>query len=807
MQDRVELSAETINVLLRSSPDCIKLISADGRLLFMSQGGLRSMEVDEPASIFGRAWVSDWSSDQQPIVAAALEAAHLTGSARFEGVCHTAKGKPRRWDVLVSRLDNEVSGAAFLVISRDATDYYHASHELEAARDRYRALLELATDICWRSDPEGQIIEHWGWGRFHHTEAPSRQAGSWLEAIHPDHREAVSARWAVHFARRTEANWEAPILTNSGEYRWMCVRCRPLFDATGALREWIGTATDVHERKCREEELRIAQERLKVALQAGQMVTWERKLPSGEVNRSENATELLGIARNDSPGFHARVDPRDREALRQAIEDTALGHNAQCQVRYAHPDGRQMWLGVRAERPAEDRLVGIVWDVSEIKNHEAELWRLANNDPLTGLPNRSGFARRIEEMIRADQTGLSLLLIDLDNFKEVNDTLGHAAGDQLLMEAARRLQQTKPLGIVARLGGDEFAVVHEAAGALELADRILERFGPPVGIQGESVRMGVSIGIAFHPSDGVNPSDLLKYADLALYEAKRAGKNRHCTFHQSMQGKLIERRSLLAQVKRGIRAGEFHPYYHPKIDLSTGQLIGFEALARWVDGIGGVRSPAYFADALDDHETSLLIGAQILDRVLVDMRNWRSEGIPFGSIAVNLSSSQLSRPDLATSILGRLVAHDLPPSLLEVEITESVFFGKDSALVSTLLSELADVGISIALDDFGTGFASLTHLKAHPVSHIKIDRSFIENLGQDDNDSAIVSAIVNLARTLKMRVTAEGVELDRQEAILRAMGCEAAQGHLYAKPMPASRVPWFVRARSVQDARGAAMAR
>lgn len=429
---------------------------------------------------------------------------------------------------------------------------------------------------------------------------------------------------------------------------------------------------------------------------------------------------------------------------------------------------------------------------------ERQLIHAASNDALTGLANRAEFQRRLESALEEAPKSLCVLFIDLDEFKTINDTLGHDAGDFLLIAAARRLAAiATDVGFLARLGGDEFAITVRGAPDLarQTAQNVLAALSRPFDHNGQSVITAGSIGIAVFPNHGRSASDLLKNADIALYSAKANGRARYAVFETSMRTEMEKRIALHEDVKSGMRQDLFVPYYQPQISIRTGLIQGFEALARWRHPEHGLLGPSVFGSAFDNHELAIAIGRKLFRQVLADMRQWADAGLPFGRVAINASAAELDQPDYASWMLNEMAAHSVPPEAVEVEVTEGVLFGKTVDRVQANLLLLHRAGIRIALDDFGTGYASLTHLKQFPISVLKIDRSFVNNVENNGADTSIVRAVIDMARGLKMEVVAEGVERPYQVDFLKKTGCTSAQGYLYAKPMPASRVPHFFQQR------------
>ena len=626
---------------------------------------------------------------------------------------------------------------------------------------------------------------------------------NFLPQIHPDDRDHIARTFYPNLDEvppEISATFRV-VGVEDGDVRWVEVGGRTLFDTDGRPVRMLGTIQDVTSRKTAEEGLRIGNERLRLALHASSMVAWELDLLRGWVNRSDNSEALLGLSTGPATAFVERVHPDDRHRI-TLLRLAALAEGTHAtEVRYRTPDDREMWLALRAERKDEHRLIGITFDISERKATEAAIWQTANLDPLTGLANRALFQIRLEEALdtaEKDGTGVGLLLLDLDDFKDVNDTLGHAAGDKLLAETATRLARLVGANdTVARVGGDEFAIILvEQEGLLEIAvtaKSIVEALRATFDVEGRALSTKASIGVAAFPEHHRDPVELMKDADIALYRAKEGGRSR-AVVYTSAARELMERRvTILRDVRNGVAGNEFLPLYQPKVSLATGQIVGFEALARWRHPTKGLLTPAYFGSAFEDPEISSALANSLIRQVVGDIRRWIADGVACGRIAVNLASADFADRTLASRIIDMLDDARVPASMFEVEVTETVFLGRKTEAAAAILSEFHEAGVSIALDDFGTGFASLTHLKQFPVDHIKIDQSFVRNLETDDDDAAIVAAIVSLGRNMGKHITAEGVENAGQVKRLREAGCDFGQGYLYARPSPGEDVAGIVR--------------
>ena len=463
--------------------------------------------------------------------------------------------------------------------------------------------------------------------------------------------------------------------------------------------------------------------------------------------------------------------------------------------------GTQRWVRSIAEpeitNGAVSRIIGSIQDVTEQRQQAAKMERLAFYDSLTGLPNRALFQIRFSTAVaEAEQLGskVGLLILDLDHFKDLNDTLGHAAGDALLRSVSEQLLAVYcGTDRVARLGGDEFAViipnVRDANDLMVPTERFRELLRDPHEPDGKRLPISVSIGAALYPEHDRNAAGLLRNAEIALYRAKNAGRNRFVIFEQSMREEVEQRISLLGEIRSGIERGEFALYYQPLVRIAEPRAVtGFEALMRWKHPARGVLAPDKFLAGLEDPELSLAIGEVALDSAMAQMRAWIDTGIDFGRIAVNLSASQFRGGNLAKAIMAKLERARVPAKRLTLEVTENVYLGWGSDVVAETIRALHEAGILIALDDFGTGYASLTHLKQFPIDRIKIDRSFVRDL----RDPAIVAAILSIGASMGIKVVAEGVEDVHQLELLGTMGCDQAQGYYFARPMPATDVPKFL---------------
>jgi diguanylate cyclase (GGDEF)-like protein len=432
-------------------------------------------------------------------------------------------------------------------------------------------------------------------------------------------------------------------------------------------------------------------------------------------------------------------------------------------------------------------------EIIERRQAEERAHGLATRDPLTGLLNRRSLLEHLEHAIaRAGRhkNGMAVLFLDMDRFKTINDTMGHDVGDALLIQVAERISSSvRESDVVARLGGDEFVILMEDLSAYpsagEVAKKIIQANAPECRIGSHCLRTSVSIGISLFPQDGNTVHDLMKHADLAMYHAKQQRRGSVQFFHQELNAKLIERIQLEHEMQEALERNEFELYYQPKVEITSGKVIGVEALLRWRHPRLGTITGSDFISIAADSGHLVAIGEWVISAACQQAKRWMqgNERLTKLPIAVNIAIPQI-HSDLPEAILRTMRKFGLPPSCIQLEITESLLI-RDLEKATAVLKKISESGITIAIDDFGTGYSSLSVLKALPIDILKIDQSFVRDLGKNAGDTAIVAAIVNMARALALRVVAEGVETKEQLAILRSLGCDEYQGFLFSHPLPA----------------------
>ena len=445
-----------------------------------------------------------------------------------------------------------------------------------------------------------------------------------------------------------------------------------------------------------------------------------------------------------------------------------------------------------------------------VSHAELKLHHLAHVDPVTGLANRHAFNDRISFAIREAERfseQLALIILDLDNFKQVNDTLGHHAGDELLRLIAQLLVRTlRRDDFIARLGGDEFAVILRNSPSREeieqICSKLVNAFAQPTRVGQQDFFVTASIGLALYPEHGRDANELSRHADTAMYQAKQGGKNSFAIFDTSMDADVLKRVSIETRLRQALEQGELSLHYQPKHELATRRVTGFEALLRWNNADLGFVSPADFIPLAEDTGLIIPIGEWVLRQAMRDLRVWNTNRTDKLHVAVNLSARQLTVDGIAPRIAQLIAESAIPPDWLELELTESMVMENLHAQIDTF-HDLRDLGVRIAIDDFGTGYSSMSYLKRLPIDTLKIDASFVRDLPDDANDMAIATAIIALGHSLGLTVVAEGVETEAQVWALREQGCNLGQGYFFARPMPAHQVPDFLKSQAGKNASAA----
>ena len=585
----------------------------------------------------------------------------------------------------------------------------------------------------------------------------------------------------------------------------------PMRNNKGELLGVLGIARDITARKRAEKIAKTSKTRLSVTLEATQVAIWDWNIKRDRWRASRIYFTQLGYPPESGPPdrnvWLERVHPDDLARVKSSI-DAVLTKNASAyeyQARIRHADGSYRWISVRGKVVKRDsrglatRMLGVRIDITEQKKAEERIQRLAHFDALTELPNRTLLNDRMTyaiAMAARKQEPLAVLVLDIDKFKNVNDTFGQSIGDELLIEFARRMKSlAREDDTVARIGGDEFIMVlpgADANRAAHMAQQLLATLSSQYRTGQLELVVTHSIGIAMYPSDGTDFDALLKNADTAMHRAKNDGRNHYVFFTAEMQIKSARNLLLENALRRAIERSELCLHYQPQVSLADGHISGVEALLRWHNPDLGPVPPAEFIPIAEDSGQILQIGAWVLRTAAAQLRTWLDGGLAPLTMAVNLSSVQFRHPNLPELIRQILEAARLPPHYLELELTERVAMGDPLGAI-TIMNKLHQLGIRMSIDDFGTGYSSLNYLKRFQACTLKIDQSFIGGVTADSEDRGIVRAIISLAGSLGLETIAEGVETAGQLAFLRAQGCKQAQGYYFSEPLPAEQFEALVR--------------
>jgi diguanylate cyclase (GGDEF)-like protein/PAS domain S-box-containing protein len=677
-------------------------------------------------------------------------------------------------------------------VLRDVTEAKRADDALRESEDHYRHVVELNPRISWTADPEGAILEVSN--RWAATTGMTREEAlghGWLEALHPDDLEPTARIWLACLDSGEPVMCDYRIRQRDGTYRWFRAEGAPKRASDGTILRWYGTCEDIHERRLASEALQRSEAFSRSVLESSSDCIAVLDIAGHLLFMNDRALRAMNIGKLDEVrGRHWSTlwPPEYAPYIADAVLVASQGAGCRFSAPYAPADGPTRWwdvhLGpIREANGKPGRLLAAARDVTEQKRAHDRITHVARHDPLTGLPNRMKFNETLKETLsRSDGAEVAVLLLDLDDFKEINDTRGHPVGDALLRHVAERLTKvTERAGPLARLGGDEFAVIHAVSvsgmAPLELADHVVEAMKEPFEIEGDQLRAGVSVGVTVTRRLGQAMEELFKEADIALYQAKADGGGTARLYEAAMQEAIHTRQALKHDLFFALERGELSLAYQPLMDLSSGRIRCFEALLRWQHPARGEVSPVEFIPLAEETGLILPIGEWVLAQACREANTWPQDV----SVAVNVSPVQFRSGSLPLRVTAALAASGLMPSRLELEITESVLLN-DSEANLELLHALKLLGISIALDDFGTGFSSLSYLRTFPFDKIKLDRSFVGDIGVSHHSEAIIEAVGSLGRSLSMTTTAEGVETVEQLEWLSARGWMQVQGYLIGRP-------------------------
>lgn len=674
----------------------------------------------------------------------------------------------------------------------------------ETALQNFKAVLDATDDAIFSETLDG-VIQSWSRGAegvFGY--AAEEVVGSAAQMLFPAEQLNEEAEVLSRITRGERPDrYETLAKCKDGSLIDISVCVSPVYDADDAVIGICKIARNITAQKNSEEQLRIAD---------AIFSTHEAIV----VTDADETIIRVNQAFEDITGFtRAEVLGKSPSILKSGHHDSAFYRRMWQQLRTTGSwtgeiwDRRKTgeiypkWLSISVVRDMAGKITHYVssfTDITERKASDARVQHLAYHDPLTRLANRSNLCERLTQALsqaKRNKTQLALLLLDLDNFKIINDTLGHQTGDQLLIEVAQRLlEAVRQSDFVARLGGDEFVImlpeIASSNDVVHVADKILRSISEPYLIDGQELRTSTSIGICLYPDDATEDQDLIKKADLAMYHAKSNGRGNYQFFSEGMQQAVLNRIGIERDLRIALEKKQFLLHYQPQLDLTTGRLMGVEALVRWQHPQRGLVSPLDFIPVAEETGLIIQLGDWILQESCRQLAEWRSVGITHIRMSINLAASQFSDRNLPARIQEIMAQNDLPAGSIDLEVTESMTM-KSPADAVEMMKILTSQGQSLSIDDFGTGYSSLAYLKMFPISTLKIDRSFVKDIETDPDDASICDITVLLAHKLGMKVVAEGVETEAQLKYLLSIGCEKIQGYLISKPLPAGQAEQFIR--------------
>lgn len=664
--------------------------------------------------------------------------------------------------------------------------------QIALSEERLKLSLWGSGDEMWDWDIEtGQIYRSNIWGSLEFPRDGQRSGHHGEESnIHPQDRERVREALNKHFYGETD-HFEATyrVKSKSGEWLWILDRAKIVErdEHDNALR-MTGTIKNINSFKTAEEQLRLFERAIENISEG--MFILDADFHYVEVN--EACCELTQHSRNQLLGTtlqFSRYPDNYNQQIKQLLQQYGRWSN---DIEAIKGDGSEFLMELTIDAIYDEQgilthYVGVFSDISRRKQQEEELRKLTNNDLLTGLPNRSNLQVTLGNLVKKDHHH-TLMVLDLDNFKKINDSLGHQIGDELLILVAERLQQSIPGHTnLYRLGGDEFAILvdknPDIGSSAVIASRVIDAFGQAFELVGEQLVVGVSIGIVLYPEDEQNEQALLRKADIAMYHAKSAGGNRYQFYSESLNRNAIRQLEVENLIREGLKDDLFEVYYQPKINLRSGLVSGMEALVRLNHPQHGLIPPNDFIPLAEENGLIVEIGDLVMRKACFAAQQWREQGLFDGRVAVNLSSRQFALPDLQQRIASILRLTRLPPANLELEITEGTVIKHPEKAIK-VMQQLAKMGVCLALDDFGTGYSSLSYLKRFPIHSLKIDKAFVDDIDKSDRDLKMVDSIITIAHNMGLSVVGEGVEDSSQLSILKALNCEEIQGFIYSKAVP-----------------------
>ncbi len=838
----VDLAADSCSVLHDYTDGCSSVVgtyrfSAFGSLTAETLLSGRTLVVNDVDAMPNEA---DGAAGFRGIGVRALMVCPLVHAGSLQAFLAVHQTQPRVWRAAEIALIEEVSVRCWATIEQ-----VRAHARLRESDRELSMLAESMPQMVWTADGKGEITylnERW----VHYT-GLSREGSyglRWTQSIFPEDWPETTAEWGRAAKAGVTFEHEFRLRRMDGAYRWFLARGVPILGENGRIQKWFGTSTDIDDKKQLEQEMRCHAKQQSLIAEFGRQalasselgalfnfaahaaveglpqvcckfvqlgadkksllcragVGWQGRWAGTHELDTRGQERLLQVIETGEPECIADFDNQTRHARSEMLEVHAI--RSSVEVAVAGASGVCGVLGVYAQRPEAftaknvhfiQSLAHTLATAMDRKTADERLAYLAQFDTLTGLPNRHLVIDRLVQTLSLAQRNeqrAAAVVIDLDHFKAINDTLGHAVGDQLLVQVAERLKGcVRGSDTVARLGADEFAFVlsnlSRPEDAVLVAQKVVAALALPFTLaEGNEVYVSASLGLATFPEDAQSAADLLKNADAAMWRAKERGRNTYQLYLPQMNELALERLTLETQLRGALEREEFVLHYQPKLNLASGEISGFEALLRWQHPQRGLVPPLKFISILEETGLIIRVGEWVVRAAIDQLLRWKAEGVPLRPIAVNVSARQFQQRDF-DAIIGAILAETgIDACWLEFELTESMLMNDPEEAVR-ILNSMRAMGVRLSVDDFGTGYSSLSYLKRFPLDALKIDRAFMRDVTTDADDATIAQAIIGLAHNLKLKVVAEGVETQAQLDFLRLHGCDEMQGYFFSRPVPA----------------------
>lgn len=680
-------------------------------------------------------------------------------------------------------------------------------------RIRFSQLAEGLPQLTWTCMPDGQCdFLNRRWCEYTGIDERDQLGYGWINQVHPDDHEHLMRDWTRAVNSGDEMYSVFRIRRSDGEYRWFDARAIPQKNEKGEIIRWLGSNTDITDIELTRQALTNSEQLFHTAFDYAPLGMMIISLNGRVIQANPSLRQLLGYDNAEEPqevpGLLQLLHPEELSNTQFHLEKLLHDKSAFAQYETRLMASDQHCVPVLVSLAFINKAAGEpcyllqIYDLSERKRYESQLIKLAHYDTLTGLGNRAKLHEDIGFLIQKSSRSsapFGVLFGDLDHFKQINDSLGHEAGDVLLKTVARRLQKTlRSEDSICRLGGDEFVVLVQDVTRFEsvvtVAEKLIQKITKPIRLGTNKVHVGMSFGIALYPTDGDDAKTLLRNADSALYDAKAKGRGRCQLYRKELTEYVNNRLRLDSDLRKAISNNEFELYYQPIIDLQTNTIVSAEALLRWHQPTRGLVSPDEFIPYAQESGLMVPIGEWVIQQACNQAAEWHSAGFPI-SVSINISARQFEQNNLVTLFSKELAKHQLPAEKVVIEITEQMFLENTERNLKQI-SELKRIGINISLDDFGVGYSSLGYIVRFAPQYLKIDRSFVSRIGEGNEHNEMVNAIIGLGKIIPMNIVGEGIELESQRDFLTKRGCNLGQGYLFSRPLPQAKFLALLRAKA-----------